>query len=375
MNKTLVEKLLRELVAIRSTTGDILESNRALDYIEAFLALRGMHIYRTDHDGYGALVATTKPTKEPTVMLVGHIDVVSASDKMFTLEEREGRLYGRGTRDMKSAVAAYMTVADQLKEYLEDYDFGIMLISDEETQDLGIIRLLEDNWRPKSVVLLDGGESWGLESLAKGALYLSVKIAGKSAHGSRPWLGDSASFKLVELLAELQKDFEGHGPETDTLNVSNLTAGSGAFNQIPEAATAMLDIRIIDPKRVDAIRKRVQELCAKYDGVMEELVFFPVLKHDMDNPYIVSFFETITRVTGKRHEHTIAYGASDACRFDELGIPCAVTYPLSGGHHSEDEWIDKQALFDLVEIIHDHIQKNAFFPINARPAELEGVRL
>lgn len=359
MRETLVEKLLRELVAIRSVTADLIANDQALDYVEAFLSDCGMHIHRTDHDGYGALVATSRHTKAPAVMLVGHTDVVSASDKMFALEERDGRLYGRGTRDMKSAVAAYMAVADRLKDNLKDYDFGIMLISDEETQDLGIIRLLEDDWRPKSVVLLDGGESWGLESLAKGALYLSIKIAGKSAHGSRPWLGDSASFKLVELLAELQKDFEGHGPETDTLNVSNLTAGSGAFNQIPEAAAAMLDIRVIDPTHVEPIKKRVSELCDKYNGVMEQIVFFPVLKHDMNNPFIVSFVESITKVTGKQHEHTIAYGASDACRFDELGIPCAVTYPLSGGHHSEEEWIDKQALFDLVDIIHDHIQKNA----------------
>jgi acetylornithine deacetylase/succinyl-diaminopimelate desuccinylase-like protein len=374
MTETLVEKLLRELVAIRSITADLLANDQALNYIEAFLADCGMHIYRTDHDGYGALVATSRPTKTPAVMLVGHVDVVSASDKMFTVEERDGHLYGRGTRDMKSAVAAYMTVADRLKDSLEDYDFGIMLISDEETQDLGIIRLLEDNWRPKSVVLLDGGESWGLESLAKGALYLSIKIAGKSAHGSRPWLGDSASFKLVELLAELQKDFAGHGPETDTLNVSNLTAGSGAFNQIPETAAAMLDIRVIDQDHVEPIKKRINELCAKYDGVMEQVVFFPVLKHDMSNPFIVSFVESITKITGKHHDHTIAYGASDACRFDELGIPCAVTYPLSGGHHGEDEWIDKQALFDLVEIIHDHIQKNAFLPSALGSPELQGAR-
>jgi acetylornithine deacetylase/succinyl-diaminopimelate desuccinylase-like protein len=375
MNETLVEKLLRELVAMRTITADTVTNAKAIDRIEAFLASRGMHMHRSTHDGYDALVATTRPTKTPTVMLVGHTDVVAASDQMFAIEERDGRLYGRGTRDMKSALAAYMTVVDELKDNLSDYDFGIMLISDEETQDLGIIRLLEDNWRPKSVVLLDGGESWGVESLAKGALYMSVKIAGKSAHGSRPWLGDSASFKLVELLAELQKDFEGHGPDTDTLNVSNLTAGSGAFNQIPEAAAAMLDVRIIDPEHVEPIKERVRELCAKYDGTMEELVFFPVLKHDMDNPFIVSFVESITQVTGKTHEHTIAYGASDACRFDELGIPCAVTYPLSGGHHGEEEWIDKQALFDLVEILRDHIQKNAFLPNTARTSELEGARL
>lgn len=355
----LVQKLLSELVAMRTLSADTAANNKALDYIESFLRDCGMHIFRTEHDGYGALVATSRPTKQPAVMLAGHTDVVPASETMFTLVEKDGRLYGRGMRDMKSAVAAYMAVAHQLKDNMQDYDFGIMLISDEETQDLGIIRLLEDGWLPKSVVLLDGGESWSLESLAKGALYISVKITGKSAHGSRPWLGDSASFKLVELLAELQKDFAGHGPETDTLNVSNMSAGTGAFNQIPDIATAMLDIRLVSPDNVGPTRRRIQELCDTYGGTMEEIVYFPVLKHNMQNPYIASFAESIAKITGKQPEHVIAYGASDACRFDELGIPCAVTYPLSGGHHSDEEWIDKQALFDLVKILKDHLQKNA----------------
>jgi succinyl-diaminopimelate desuccinylase len=359
MNQPLITTLLRELIAMRTVTDDFAANAKALEYISNFLAERGMRIHRTSHDNYGALVATVKDTKCPDVLLVGHTDVVPAPDQLFTLEERDSRYYGRGTRDMLGSVAAYMAVVDVVKDHLADYNFGIMLISDEETEDLGIIRLLEDGWRPKSVVLLDGGESWGLESLAKGALYISVQVNGKTAHGSRPWLGDSASFKLVDLLAELQRDYANHGPGTDTLNVANMTAGTTAWNQIPEAASALLDIRLTDPAHLETTKTRIGELCKKHGATYQQLVYFPVLKHDLNNRYIASFADSITKVTGKRHPTSIGYGASDACRFDELGIPCAVTYPPSGGHHSDAEYIEKQALFDLVDILQDHLDKTA----------------
>lgn len=354
--------LLRELVAMRTVTSDFTANEKALDYISAFLTERGMRIHRTNHDNYGALVATVNETKNPDVLLVGHTDVVPAPDQLFTLQEREGRYYGRGTRDMLGSVAAYMAVVDIVKDHLADYNFGIMLISDEETEDLGIIRLLEDGWRPKSVVLLDGGESWGLESLAKGALYISIQVNGKTAHGSRPWLGDSASFKLVDLLAELQRDYADHGPDTDTLNVANMAAGTSAWNQIPEAATALLDIRLTDASHLETVKARIGELCKKYDATYQQLAYFPALKHDMSNRYLISFADSITKVTGKRYPSTVAYGASDACRFDELGIPCVVTYPPSGGHHGDAEYIEKRALFDLVDILHDHLDKTARIP-------------
>ncbi|HET8671650.1 MAG TPA: M20 family metallopeptidase [Candidatus Saccharimonadales bacterium] len=359
ITEPLVEQLLRELVAMPTVTADTECNERALNFIASFLKERGMHVYQAKHDGYASLVATTQKTKTPKVMLVGHTDVVPAEEDFFKVEEQGDKLYGRGTRDMKGAIAAYMTVVDILQRQLDDYDFGIMVISDEETVDYGVIRLLKEGYRPKSVVLLDGGESWHLEQLAKGALYMSIAVNGKTAHGSRPWQGDSASFKLVELLAEFQQDFVGHGPETDTLNVSNIRAGSGAFNQIPDSATALLDIRLIDESHKAPVKARLEELCRKYDGSVEEIVYFPVLKHNMDNPYLVSFRDSITKVTGVEYSPTIAYGASDACRFDELGIPCAVTYPVSGGHHSATEWISKKALHDLVLILADHLEKTA----------------
>lgn len=362
MNQPLITTLLRELIAMRTITDDVAANAKALDYISNFLSERGMRLHRTNHDDYGALVATVKDTKRPDVLLVGHTDVVPAPEQLFTLQERDNRYYGRGTRDMLGSVAAYMGVVDVVKDRLADYNFGIMLISDEETEDLGIIRLLEDGWRPKSVVLLDGGESWGLESLAKGALYISVKVNGKTAHGSRPWLGDSASFKLVDLLAELQRDYAGHGPDTDTLNVANMAAGTTAWNQIPEAASALLDIRLTKASHLETTKARIGELCKKYDATYQQLAYFPVLKHDMNNKYIASFAGSIAKVTGKQYPSTIAYGASDACRFDELGIPCVVTYPPSGGHHGDAEYIEKQALFDLVDILHDHLDKTARIP-------------
>jgi acetylornithine deacetylase/succinyl-diaminopimelate desuccinylase-like protein len=124
---------------------------------------------------------------------------------------------------------------------------------------------------------------------------------------------------------------------------------------------------------VETTKARLDELCKKYGATYQQLVYFPVLKHDMDNRYIISFADSITKVTGKRHPTTVGYGASDACRFDELGIPCAVTYPPSGGHHSDAEYIEKQALFDLVDILRDHLGKAASITRHPKAGQLAQV--
>lgn len=72
MEASLELGLLQKFVAMPTVTGNFAANNQALDFIEDFLRKRGMHIARREYDGYGALVATTRPTKTPEIMLAAH---------------------------------------------------------------------------------------------------------------------------------------------------------------------------------------------------------------------------------------------------------------------------------------------------------------
>lgn len=319
-----------------------------------------MHIYRTTHDGYDALVATTRNTKTPRVMLAGHIDVVPATPEMFIVKEEGDKLIGRGVWDMKSAIAAYMLAVDELKDDLALYDFGIMISSDEETRDLGMKTLLEEGYCPtEAAVLLDGGYDWQVAKLAKGAFYGTFTVDGSSGHGSRPWLADSASMRLVALLAELQKHFTEQIITSNTLNISALQSGvvGQAVNQIPAQARAGIDIRVMSDEDATQLKKIITDLCVKYRATFTPFVEFTTLNHDMTSPHMASFINHIERVTGIKNEGVISAGASDANHFMARGIECVVTWPIGGGHHSEQEWIDKQSLEDIVPIIASYLQE------------------
>lgn len=320
-----------------------------------------MHITRKEYDGYGALVATTRPTKTPTVMLAAHLDVVPAPDSLFELREVGGKLYGRGTYDMKFAIAGYMALVDQLQEDLATYDFGIMITTDEETFDQGVELLLKDGFLPKAAVLLDGGRDWLLEAAAKGAWCIKVSAQGKTAHGSRPWEGESASFKLHELLTDIRKLFPKPTHDSNTLNISGIHAGvpGKVLNQIPDLAWATLDIRVTNEDAYTRLRTSITTLCNQYEATLETLVFFPPLKHDTQDPYLAAFAASIEKVTGVTGSGVTSLAVSDAIRFHQYGIPCAITYPPGGGHHGDDEWVDKKALTQIVPILYDYLNRVA----------------
>ena len=239
------EEILRDIIGMPTVSGNTEAIHDALDYIEQFLSGRGMHVTRLEWNGVESLVATTRPTKTPTVFLAGHIDVVPAPDELFDLQERDGKYYGRGVLDMKGAIAAYLSVIKDLPGDLADYDFGVMIMSDEEVGGFdGAQNLAREGYLPRVMVLPDGGNSdWGIEKFAKGIWHVTIEATGKNAHGSRPWEGKNAIDTLIGSLDEIKALFPNpQTAETSTINVGIIQGGE-AINQIPATASASLDMR------------------------------------------------------------------------------------------------------------------------------------
>ncbi len=350
-----MEDLLAKLVSMPTITDDTVANNLALDYLEDYFAQRSLHVERFESKGHGSLIATIKPgTKQAKVMLYGHIDVVPASEQGFTLRRNGDKLFGRGVLDMKFAIAAYMRVVDQLQERLDDYDFAIMITSDEEYGGRDGINsipdLLAKGYRSEVCIMPDGGRAWDVEAVAKGYWRFDLIATGRTAHGSRPWEGDSASLKLIQALHELRLKFKDHGPDTDTLNVGKIH-GDGTYNQVPSTMTAQIEIRLATDEAYQTNKTFVDTLCQKYGLTTRTRTQQQPLRQNIGHPLLQAFMQSITEVTGHRSKPCLSLAASDASYFNDVGIPCALTYLPGGEHHSENEWISGKALEMMPEVI------------------------
>lgn len=356
------EELLEKLVSMPTVSQDPKASHDALAFIEHFLTDRGMHIKHYERNKYRSIIATTKPgNKQPTVLLSAHIDVVPAPEENFKLTIKDGKYHGRGVMDMKHAIASYLSVVDVLKDELENFDFGIMITSDEEIGSSNGARPLieEEGYRPKVVIIPDGGNNWQLETFAKGGSWIKLTTAGKKAHASRPWAGDHAVHRLLSAIKEIQALAPADPQPTDTFISVGTIEGGVAANQIPESASAILDIRsgsVEDHKR---LIPEILEICKNHDVSTEVLASDPPCATDPKHPLVKPMIEIVKHITGIKHDTSYDYGMTDGRFFSKAGVPTIVINPECGGIHTDEEWISQKSLGQFREAIELYVRRIA----------------
>lgn len=355
-----MDEYLQRLVAMQTVSSDKDANNAGLDYLESFFHEKGLFTERLSSGGYGSLFATTKPhTKTPKVLLAVHLDVVPSTD-LFALSEKNGTYIGRGVFDMKFAAASYMHVVDQLQDRLDDFDFGVLVTTDEEMGGLnGVLPFIEAGYKPEVVILPDGAADWNIETFAKGVMWFDITASGKTAHSSMPWEGESANEKLLDILAHLRQQFREQSLNTNTLNISIIHGGK-AKNQVSDKATASLDIRYMTPADRTRIVANLELLCQKYNATLQEvrLEGHPCV-NDLSHPLIAPFVESVAHITGVQSNSVVSYGASDARFFAGINVPCIICRPPGGGQHAETEWIDKQGFEQYHLVLVDYLEKIA----------------
>lgn len=354
-----VENIFKQLVSVPSVCGDLDAARQIIDLTEQYLAPTGAFIHRFEEQGYPSLVATTRNAKTPRLMLAAHLDVVPAPPQLFKLRKSKGRYIGRGTFDMKFAAASYITLMQELAPKLASYDIGIMFTTDEENHgQYGTGMLVEKGFVPKVCLLPDGSQDWHIETFAKGRWFAQITVKGKAAHGSRPWEGDSASVKLIRLLGELSAAFEfAQMPDTETLNIGMMNSGQ-SVNQIPDQASASIDIRYMEVKTLARIQEKLTELCKKYTATVVALndEGHPVI-NKLDNPHIATFASCIEKVVGVTPSATTSFGTSDGRFFTPLNVPCIITRPSGGGQHSNTEWLDIEGFHQFHQVLKEYVEQ------------------
>lgn len=362
---TLTE-LLSHLIRFPTVSADHATNRAAIDWVEQQLEGLPLKIKRLENHGIPALVATTpaaKDPKNPKLWLAAHIDVVAGHPLDFSPVVRDGRLYGRGSHDMKFALATFIALLQEFGPNLTDYDLGLMVTADEEVGGKNGVRwLVEDlHYRGKAVLIPDCSVAWSMETGAKGINWWEITATGVATHASRPWEGLNAIDELSRFIAQVRAHFPSEPcgePKHahNTFNYSSITAGSST-NLVPDTATAKVDIRFTPGTDAATIAGWFKEAEAAIPAVTAQ----PLA---IDDPYVVKsngadklFKQIAFESIGRDIPDFIAHGSSDARFFNARGVPTINIGPTGSGYHVQNEWMDLADLTRYYQVVRTFIKE------------------
>jgi succinyl-diaminopimelate desuccinylase len=331
------------------------EIHRCADFVETHLNSLGVDARRLEHNDSPSLLALPRDGAAP-VLLMSHIDVVSAEPGQFEPIRRGNKLYGRGSLDDKYAVAlSLMLIENHLKdlEYQgrgqKDLPLGLLITSDEEMGGFDGAGRILPTLDTEFVIVLDGGSPDKIVAKQKGFLKLRLVSNGQTAHGSQPWLGENAIELLMDDYHKLCAILADSSPDHwhRTVNLSILHSGrpgeSESFNQVPDHAEAILDIRYTETDEVDAL---LDHLRHELQSEMHVEARGPVFDGGT-SPYLDRLLDCVPA------SHLgFTHSASDARFLTEFGIH-GIVWGAAGDEsaHSAHEHVDLESANQLYGLL------------------------
>jgi acetylornithine deacetylase len=343
-------------------------SNLALiDDVRGYLAGHGIASRLTfnDEKTKANLYATIGPEGAGGVVLSGHTDVVPVAGQTWTSDpfkvRREGgRLYGRGTSDMKSFIAVALHLVPELAKKRLRTPIHLAFSYDEEVGCHGARTLIQDivaNLPRPRVVIVGEPTMMKLINQHKGAAAFRVVVHGLEGHSSGPERGVNANFVAVRLIAEILRIQDeliakadpknGFQPPYPTFNVGMLNGGT-AGNIIPNRCEFALELRVLPGEATDPIIDRIKAFAAEklVPGMKKVFAGAEIHFHKQGeipplSPWPDSPAEALIRLlTGLNEAGAVPYG-TEAGLFQEGGMPTVIFGPGDIAQaHQADEFID-----------------------------------
>ncbi|MDS0297670.1 M20/M25/M40 family metallo-hydrolase [Halogeometricum sp. S1BR25-6] len=347
-----LRELTRELVSTpshedESACGDVVES-----------WLRGETDADVTRDGHGNVLA--RRGAGTSLALVGHHDVVPPDDSQvdngeYVVEERDGRLYGRGTADMKGAVAASMLAfrdADPAGELVFASFVG------EEVGGEGARGAIADGFAPDYAVVGEGSTNYSGDNVTdvvvahKGRRASTVVARGIASHASEPEAGENAVYRACDAV-DVIRDLDA--PEADVFGerlsgsvVVTEVDGGSAWNVVPERCEVTVDERTV-PGDYAAL-ERVEAVEGVEWAVEQDL---PPMGCD-DEAFAEAVLESATRAQESTPELVTKPHATDAGWLAGAGTTCVVCGASEPGEaHTKTESVSLSVLERCYEIYRD----------------------
>lgn len=339
------------------------------DYLEAFFrSLDVPYERRTISPGRDNLIARFEPVgARHTLLWDAHQDTVPTEGMViepFRPSLEGGRVYGRGSCDVKGGLAAMLSAFARLVKNQPKGAARVLLACtvDEEYTHTGSSALASQGL---DVDLAIVAEPTMLEVVTahKGAVRWKVLTEGVACHSSRPRDGVNAIYRMAHVLSAIQNYADRLQDSTPdpllgppTLSIGRIEGGQ-SVNVVPDSCAIDLDRRVIPGEDVEGVRQALREALhqALGDSVpfafSEPWVRMPSLGPDRASAWVEPVREAISTVLGQRPAIAAVPYGTDAGPLSASGIPSLVLGPGDIAQaHTKDEWIAVDQLEQAVEV-------------------------
>ncbi len=325
----------------------------------------------------------------PTLHFNGHIDVVPAGDGWscdpFGGVVREGRVYGRGTADMKGGLASSMIAMEAIRRAGVELR-GSAEISgtvDEESGGWAGVAHLARIGRLTSesidfVIIPEPLQADRICIGHRGVYWFEVAIQGRIAHGSMPFLGLSAIDQLGEVLHEITSVLQPalanrltimpvvpDGARQATLNVNAIAGGQSMHDVqspcVADRASAILDRRFLEEESFESVREEIVQLLERVvqrtPGVsftLRDLMVVPPVRTPTPSTLVASLDQGISQVFGRSASLVASPGTYDHKHVTRLGgiAECVAYGPgILELSHQPDEWVSIDDLVRAAQVM------------------------
>ncbi len=364
--------LTEALVSIDSRNPDLVANgpgesevaNRLADILSGW----GFAVSVTDvAPGRPNLIARIGPTGVSPLVLNGHLDVVGTegmSHAPFDPVRKDGRLYGRGSNDMKGGVAAMCVAAARasVRGALAS-EMIITAVCDEEYRSIGTAALLADGLHATGAIVTEPTRM-AICPAHKGFAWFDVHVQGHAAHGSRPDVGVDAIAHAGLLLAAMVEHEQsslftrthpllGHA----SIHASTITGGTG-WSTYPEQCHVQIERRTVPGETAAQTLSELEALCAQiaarypaFSARITQHTVQPPNDVDIESPLVNALAQALTS-----HERPAPVTGlscwTDAALLTAAGIPAVCFGPGDIARaHGAEEWIDESELRAAADVL------------------------
>jgi acetylornithine deacetylase len=356
-------EMLARLVAFDTTSR---ESNLPLvEFVETYLDSHGVTYFRVDYEQGRKtnLYATIGPDVAGGIVLSGHTDVVPVdgqnwSSDPFTLIERDGKLYGRGTCDMKGFIAVALALVPQFNAMKLKIPIHLAFSCDEEVGCKGVRPLvahMRDHLKKPRAVFVGEPTDMKVVNGHKSAVTFSTEVKGHAAHSSLTHQGVNAIMAAAEMVSEMgriRQDLITMGdptgrfdPPYSTIHVGVISGGT-AKNIVPSHCDFQWETRLVPGADFEFAPKRMKAMASTLEPAMKAIDPEAGIATTKTNevpglaPEQGSEAERMAlHAVGANATHAVSY-CTEAGLFQSIGIPAVICGPGNIEQaHKPDEFV------------------------------------
>ena len=307
----------------------------------------------------------------PRVLLNGHLDTVSVAGMShpFAPLLKEGKIYGRGSQDMKGGLAAGLAALLALSNHRNDLRGEVVFaaVADEEDLSLGTTWFLKD-WskdRPFDFALVLEPTDFKVCTAHKGFAWIKVTTYGIGAHGSRPAEGVDAIFLMGELVGELNLLDQAlqNRPLHESLGSGSVHTstihGGQQWSSYPDYCQLQYERRTVPPETPFTVKTEIQQLLEKcrrknpqFKAVAELICTRSPFQIAPEQAILQQFYQTAYSHLPEQTSWGSVSFWTDAALLADAQIPTLVFGPRGAGLHSCEEYVIASDLSICAEIIY-----------------------